>query len=195
MTALNDELANVTAALSRSTVKVQNGRFGGGAGVIWQADGVIITNAHVVRGDRARVQLADGRVFDAVCTSRDRLQDLAVLKIDATDLPAAPIGNSDALRVGQLVLAVGNPLGVTGALTTGIIHAVAPTGKPQKWIQADIRLTSGNSGGALADVQGNIIGINTAIAGGLGLAIPSNTVEHFLQRGTTRPYLSGAAAA
>jgi len=189
MTTLNDELANVAAGLSRSTVQVQNRRFGGGSGVIWQADGVIVTNDHVVRGDRATVQLADGRVFNAICTKRDRLQDLAVLKIDAANLPAVSIGDSEALRVGQMVLAVGNPLGVVGALTTGIIHAIAPKGNSRTWIQADIRLSSGNSGGALADACGQVIGINTAIAGGLGLAIPSHTVERFLQCRTVKPYL------
>ncbi|MBE9018497.1 peptidase S1 [Chroococcidiopsis sp. CCALA 051] len=199
MTTLNDELASVAAALSRSTVQIQDRRFGGGSGVIWQADGVIITNAHVIRSDRPTVKLADNRVLDAVCTNRDRLQDLAVLKVDATDLPAAPIGDSDTLRVGQMVFAVGNPLGITNALTTGIIHTVSSknqTGKNQTakhqtgtWIQADIRLRSGNSGGALADTQGKVIGINTAIAGGLGLAIPSNIVERFLRRGTVKPYL------
>lgn len=189
MTTLNDELASVATALSRSTVQIQDRRFGGGSGVIWQADGVIITNSHVVRSDRPTVKLADNRVFDAVCTKRDRLQDLAILKVDATDLPAATIGDFEALRVGQMVFAVGNPLGVTGALTTGIIHAVTPKNQSRTWIQADIRLSAGNSGGALADTQGKVIGINTAIAGGLGLAIPSNIVERFLQHGTVKPFL------
>ena len=112
MTTLNDELAIVTAALSRSTVQVQNWIRGGG--VIWQADGAIITNARVIRGDRAIVKLPSGRVFDAVRTNRDRLQNLAVLKIDATNLPATPVGNSDALRVGQMVLA-GNLPNSSGA--------------------------------------------------------------------------------
>lgn len=185
----NDELAAVAAALSRSTVQVQSRRLGGGSGVIWHSDGLIITNAHVVRGSRATVKLADGRVFDAVCTNRDRQRDLAALKINATDLPAATIGDSDALRVGELVLAVGNPLGVVGALTTGIIHA-APKNTPRQWVQADIRLAPGNSGGPLANAQGIVIGINTVvIAGGLALAIPSNTVERFLRLGEERPYL------
>ena len=133
--------------------------------------------------------MSEGRVFNAVCTKRDRLQDLAVLKIDAANLPVAPIGDSEALRVGQMVLAVGNPLGVVGALTTGIIHAIAAKGNSRTWIQADIRLSAGNSGGALADASGQVIGINTAIAGGLGLAIPSQTVERFLQHSPIKPYL------
>jgi serine protease Do len=185
----NDELAAVAAALSRSAVQVQSRRLGAGSGVIWYSDGLIITNAHVVRGSRATVKLADGRVFDAACTNRDRQRDLAALKIDATDLPAATIGDSDALRVGELVLAVGNPLGVVGALTTGIIHAT-PKNTPRRWVQADIRLAPGNSGGPLANAQGIVIGINTVvIAGGLALAIPSNTVERFLRLGEQRPYL------
>ncbi len=184
----NEELADVAAVLSRSTVQVRSRRFSGGSGVIWHSN-LIITNAHVVRGARTTVELSDGRVFDAVCTSRDPQRDLAALTVDATDLPAATIGDSDALRVGELVLAVGNPLGLIGALSTGIIHAVAPKDTSRRWVQADIRLAPGNSGGPLADVQGRVIGINTVIAGGLALAVPSNAVERFLRLGKERPYL------
>lgn len=184
----NDELAAVAANLSRSTVQVQSRRSGGGSGVIWDSNGLIITNAHVVRSSGATVELSDGRVFDAVCIKRDRKLDLAILRVDAT-LPAATIGNCDTLRVGELVLAVGNPLGVVGALTTGIIHAIAPKDTRGRWVQADIRLAPGNSGGSLADAQGRVIGINTVIAGGLALAVPSNTVERFLRGGEERPLL------
>jgi len=184
----NEELADVAAVLSRSTVQVRSRRFSGGSGVIWHSN-LIITNAHVVRGAQTTVELSDGRVFDAVCTSRDPQRDLAALTVDATDLPAATIGDSDALRVGELVLAVGNPLGLIGALSTGIIHAVASKDTSRRWVQADIRLAPGNSGGPLADVQGRVIGINTVIAGGLALAVPSNAVERFLRLGKERPYL------
>lgn len=183
----NDELADVAANLSRSTVQVHQ-RFGGGSGVIWHSNGSIITNAHVVRNMGVTVELSDGRVFDAVCIKRDRSLDLALLKVDAT-LPAATIGNSDTLRVGELVLAVGNPLGVVGALTTGIIHAIAPKDTLARWVQADIRLAPGNSGGSLADAQGRVIGINTVIAGNLALAVPSNTVERFLGQVEKRPLI------
>jgi serine protease Do len=184
----NEELAAVAAVVSRSTVQVRSRRFSGGSGVIWHSN-LIITNDHVVRGARATVELSDGRVFDAVCTSRDPQRDLAALTIDATDLPVATIGDSDALRVGELVVAVGNPLGMIGALSTGIIHAVAPKDISRRWVQADIRLAPGNSGGPLADVQGRVIGINTVIAGGLALAVPSNAVERFLRLGKERLYL------
>ena len=186
MATLNEELVAVAEALNRSTVQVQSRRFGGGSGVIWHYDGLIITNAHVIRGMGAKVKLSDGRELEAVCIKRDRIRDLAALKVDATDLPAATIGDSDALKVGELVLAVGNPLGFVGAVTTGIIHATALF--PRRWVEADIRLAPGNSGGALADAQGRIIGINTVIAGGLALAVPSNTVERFLLQ-SERPLL------
>lgn len=187
MSTPNDELAVVAANLSRSNVQVHQ-RFGGGSGVIWDSNGLIITNAHVVRSMGATVELSDGRVFDAVCIKRDRSLDLALLKVDATHLPAATIRN-DTLRVGELVLAVGNPLGAVGALTTGIIHAIAPKDTLARWVQADIRLAPGNSGGSLADAQGRVIGINTVITGNLALAVPSNTVERFLRQSEERPYL------
>lgn len=188
-TRVTKELAAVAAALSRSTVQVQSRRSGVGSGVIWHPNGLIITNAHVVRGSHATIELSDGRVFDAACTSRDLQRDLAALKVSATDLSAATVGDSDALRVGDLVLAVGNPLGMVAALTTGIIHAIDREDTSIRWVQADVRLAPGNSGGPLADAQGRVIGINTVIAGGVALAVPSNAVERFLRLGKERPQL------
>lgn len=187
-TRATEDLAAVAAALNHSTVQVKSRGFGVGSGVIWNPS-LIITNSHVVRGSRATVELADGRVFDAVCSSRDQNRDLAALKVTATDLPAATIGDSDNLRVGELVLAVGNPLGFVGAVTTGIIYAIATKDTLSRWVQADIRLAPGNSGGPLADAQGRVIGINSVIAGGLALAVPSNAVERFLRLGQEQPYL------
>src|SRR6185312_14833097 len=97
---LTDAFVEMAEQLRRSTVQVRGRGPGGGSGVIWRADGLIITNAHVARGPRATVELSDGRTFDAVVTTRDERRDLAALKVDATDLPAALIGDSDALRVG-----------------------------------------------------------------------------------------------
>jgi serine protease Do len=185
------ELATVAARLRRSTVQVRGRGPGGGSGVIWRPDGLIITNAHVARGPRATVELWDGRVLAATVTARDPQRDLAALAVDASDLPAAPVADSGALRVGELVLAVGNPFGVVGALTIGIVHAIglAGEGGRQRWVQADVRLAPGNSGGPLADARGRVIGINSMIAGGLALAVPSNAVERFLRGGDERPYL------
>ena len=194
------DFGEVSERLRRSTVQVsgERSRPGNGSGVIWTADGVIITNAHVARGDRARVELWDGREFDAELTSRDARRDLAALRIPERDLPAAIAGDSSALRPGELVLAVGNPLGFIGALTTGVVHALGPMRGIGRlpWVQAAVRLAPGNSGGPLANARGQVIGVNTMIAGGRGsisgglaLAIPSNAVADFLRRGVNRPAL------
>jgi serine protease Do len=179
----------VAEQLRRSTVQVQThgSRQGGGSGVIWSRDGVIITNAHVARESHARIGLWDGSTYEAALVNRDTRRDLASLKIEASGLPAATPGDSSALRVGELVIAVGNPFGFIGALTTGVVHSLP---NRQRWVAADVRLAPGNSGGPLADAQGRVIGINTMIAGGLALAVPSNAVGAFLAlRGAPRPAL------
>jgi serine protease Do len=189
-TALAADLASVASSLQRSTVQVRGRGPGGGSGVIWQPDGQIVTNAHVARGSDATVELADGRTFDARLVARDERLDLAELAVEATDLPATPVGDSDLLRVGQLVVAAGNPLGVVGAVATGIVHAIAPFQHGVRdWVRADIRLLPGNSGGPLADAHGRVIGINSMVAGGLGLAVPSNVVSRFLRHRGRRPQI------
>ncbi len=197
-TNIASELATLAQKLQNITVKVRSGSLGTGSGVIWQSShtpsisptsrgetgsSIIITNAHVATSNNNLVELADGRVFDAVRTHFDPQRDLAALKINATNLPTATIGNSDALRVGELVLAVGNPFTDTGAVTTGIIHT-----NNQRMLMADIRLFPGNSGGLLADCLGRVVGINTMIAYGLAVAIPTSSVANFLH-GQSRPQL------
>ncbi|HEY9621125.1 MAG TPA: trypsin-like peptidase domain-containing protein [Crinalium sp.] len=190
-TAIATELMALTESLRRSTVQVQGRgrRAGSGSGVIWRSDGLIVTNAHVARGADAVVELWDGRSLPATVVVRDGQRDLAALQVQASDLPAVAIANSEAVRVGELVLAVGNPLGLVGALTTGIVHTVGTGTTRQPWISADVRLAPGNSGGPLADAQGRVIGINTMIVNGLGLAIPSNAVERFLRQRGNPPRL------
>jgi serine protease Do len=196
---LGAAFASLAERLRRSTVHVRSGRRGAGAGVVWRSDGVVVTNSHVVSGESATVELADGRAFEARVTARDADRDLARLTVEAFDLLPAPVRSSESLRVGELVVAVGDPLGVPGALTAGIVHSV---GKPAKvrrgrfgtsrrtlWVQADIRLLPGNSGGPLADARGRVVGVNTMIAGGLALAVPSLDVERFVRDGSPRPYL------
>ena len=179
-THLTEEFAALAAALIRSTVQVRElSSPNCGSGVIWRPDGLIITNSHVVSGSRATVELSDRRVFDAAVTARNPERDLAALQIKAADLPPATVGDSDALRVGEMVLAIGNPFGLFG-VTTGIIHAISSKGRSSHWVQADVRLFPGNSGGPLADAKGRVIGINSMIAGGLAFAVPSNAVECFL---------------
>ena len=172
----------IAEQLRRSTVLVFAGERGNGSGVIWSADGSIVTNAHVARASQMRVQLWDGREFDAALVSRDTRHDLAELRINATSLPAATAADSSQVRPGELAIAIGNPLGFVGALTTGVIQAVGPLRRfgPETWVQADVRLAPGNSGGPLADARGRVIGINTMVAGRLALAVPSNAVTDFL---------------
>jgi serine protease Do len=119
--------------------------------------------------------------------ARDPRRDLATLKVEASGLPAAAFGDSSALRVGELVMAIGNPMGFIGALTTGVIHALGNLSGfgAQSWVLADVRLAPGNSGGPLADAHGRVIGINTMIVHGLGAAVPSNAVAAFLRRGAS----------
>ncbi|MDX2179837.1 MAG: trypsin-like peptidase domain-containing protein [Bryobacteraceae bacterium] len=178
----------VAETLRRSTVQVEAGRQGQGSGVLWNSEGLIVTNAHVARAEPLHVVLWDGRRYPAAIAARDDGRDLAALTVSATRLPGASIGDSSRLRPGELVVAVGNPLGFIGALTTGVVHAVGPVAglSRRPWVQADVRLAPGNSGGPLADASGRVIGINSMVAGRLGLAVPSNAVREFLiRRGST----------
>lgn len=184
----------VAEKLRRSTVQVvsgSRGAQGSGSGVIWASDGTVITNAHVALSDEARVQLWDGRLIEARVTARDSRADLALLQVHAANLTPVQWRDTTSLRPGDLVVAVGNPLGFVGALTTGVVHragAIRGLGQ-RRWVQAAIRLAPGNSGGPLADAEGRVVGINTmVITGGIALAIPSDHVVEFLKRGS-RPAL------
>jgi len=181
----------ISERLRRSTVRVISGRGPGfGSGVIWNAGGTIVTNAHVVMHGDQHVELWDGRRFPARVTSRDSRRDLATLKISAANLEPATAGISGTIRPGELVIAVGNPMGFAGAVSTGVVHSVgrmAGMGR-QSWILANVRLAPGNSGGPLADAEGRVIGINTAIVNGLGVAAPSDAARDLLQFGP-RPSL------
>lgn len=179
------ELEDIAKRLRAATVKVQRRRSGGGSGVIWRSSGLIVTNAHVAPGPQATVKLADGSTLTGTVTARDYEHDLAALWVEAHDLPAVMPGDSDALLVGQLVLAIGNPRHATGALRIGIVHAFgrATASARRRWVEADIDLPPGYSGGPLSDAAGQIIGINSMAArDGRGFAVPSKTVAAFLHR-------------
>jgi S1-C subfamily serine protease len=158
---------------------------GSGSAVAITPDGFLVTSAHVVEGaDRGRASMADGRELRFEVVGRDPLSDLAVIRSSGADLEPVSLGNADRLRVGQLVVAVGNPMGLAGSVTAGVVSALGrsfPTsdGRASRLvenvIQTDAALNPGNSGGALVDGRGRMVGVSTAVAGvGLGLAVPIN---------------------
>ena len=171
-------------APSVANLRVTRGRrAGGGSAVVITPDGFLLTSAHVIEGSTrpGRASFVDGRELRFDVVGSDPHSDLAVLRADADDLVAAELGDAERLRVGQLVVAIGNPNGFAGSVTAGVVSALGrslPTGSGRivdNVIQTDAALNPGNSGGALADGRGRVIGVNTAVAGvGLGLAVPVN---------------------
>jgi len=164
-----------------------------GSGVIVKADGYILTNHHVVDGaDKINVELTDGRSFKARVVGTDAPSDLAVLKIDGRDFPTLPLGNSDQVRVGDIVLAVGNPMGVGQTVTMGIVSAKGRAtglgdGSFEDFLQTDAPINQGNSGGALVNMAGELVGINSQILSpsggniGIGFAIPTNMAQNVFE--------------
>ena len=206
--------AHVSPAVVRITVtgNTNNGDLGVipstgvGSGVIYDSNGWILTNKHVVEGgDKFDVELKDGRVLAGTVYGIDTLTDLAIVKVEGTDLPTAAIGESDALKVGQLVVAIGSPLGTySNSVTSGIVSATGRSittegsTKPlNNLIQTDAAINPGNSGGPLLDADGNVIGINTAIASGsngIGFAIPIDIARPIMAQAVagqelSRPYI------
>lgn len=188
---LSEELAALSAHIQRSVLVVRGSQNGTGSGVLWDADGLVVTNHHVVPHETAHVEAGSGQRLPARVVARSRRLDLAALQVEG-DLAAegqrpAAVGDSTQLRVGQLVVAVGNPLGERNAVTLGVVTATRwhgwRDGMPEA-IPLAITLRPGNSGGALADVHGRVIGIpNMVVRPGVALAVPSRVVGRFLLRG------------
>ena len=191
--AVSTAAARVIPSVASLRVERRTGGWGGGtgSGVAFTPDGFVVTNAHVVAGaDRGTATFVDGEELGFEVIGRDPLSDLAVVRAATASLIAAPFGDAARLRVGQLVVAVGNPLGFSGTVTAGVVSALgrslaARDGEASRLvenvIQTDAALNPGNSGGALADVQGRVVGINTAVAGvGLGLAVPIDAATRLI---------------
>jgi serine protease Do len=188
----SQDASAIAERLQRSVVLVRS-RAGAGAGTVWRADGLVVTNSHVVRRDHADIEGHDGRTHSARLVARDDEHDLALLQVEGATLEPVAVRDSTTLRVGEIVIAVGNPWGRRGEVTLGtILSTERPRGVPvgqRDAIYADVRLAPGNSGGPLADAEGRVVGINSMIALGMAVAIPSAAVldliagNHEAQRG------------
>jgi serine protease Do len=174
----------IVELLRRSTVQIQSGSgrgsSGTGSGLVLN-DGRVITNAHVVTGGNLVIETWEGRTSKGQLAKADPRRDLALLMARGLDAPAATFA-STAAKASQPVIAVGNPLGFLGAVSTGFVQKVGAISgwAGRQWIQSDLRLAPGNSGGPLADIRGEIVGINTMVAGGIAFSIPVATVQRFL---------------
>ena len=182
----NDEMAVLAERVKRSTVEVRSGQHGGAAGTVWHSSGLVVTNAHVIGRGEPRVVLPDGKVCGARLLARDRSRDLAALAVDAEDLSPIALGDSKSLEPGQLVMAMGHPLGVKSAVTAGIVmHADGDhvhVNYPEQLVAVNLPLRPGNSGGPLVDWEGRLVGINTMMTGpDTGLAIPVDVAKAFLK--------------
>ncbi len=185
---LNDEQASLIERVQKSLVQINNGRRGIGAGVIWQSDGIIVTNAHVIRRRDLEVTFSDGRSLPARLLAYDRDNDIAALSVDATSLPAIELGDSTQLQPGQLVLALGHPWGITSAATAGVLLGAGARlpempRSEREWVAVSLRLRPGNSGGPLVDASGRLLGINTIMTGPeMGMAVPVHVVKKFMRQ-------------
>lgn len=197
---MDTNLDVIAAAVRGSVVQVLPGSSGG-AGVVLSRgrELVVVTNAHVARGatgDRLRILSHRRTAYQATIERSDDRRDLALLALPSAasrDLSPAILGDTATVRPGQLVLAIGHPFGLANAVTAGIVHSmgqlrgaweVTPRSHKLSWIQADIMLAPGNSGGPLLDIEGRVIGINTMVFGGLALAVPVPDIRALLQAGS-----------
>jgi serine protease Do len=180
LTELERDLGDLAARLRSSSVAVRSARgMGAGSGVVWPVPGTIVTNAHVAMTSIVEVEFADGRVVRGQVDRRDEHRDLARVRVEADGLTPAAYRDPGELRLGDFVAAFGNPLGIRDVLSTGIVFATHRTGR-DRFVRADVKILPGNSGGALADAQGRVVGINSMVAGGLALAVPTSDVLRFL---------------
>jgi serine protease Do len=182
---VNRDLASIAERLRRSTVQIR-ARGGHGSGLIASANGTVVTNAHVAGGRKIRVILADGSDVRSEVIARASNRDLAAIRVEASGLPAVTFRDARTLRPGDMVVAVGNPLDLVGAVTAGIVHSADRRGRS---VVADVRLLPGNSGGPLADAEGRIVGVNAMVVDGLAVAIAAEVVKRFLAAPNAQPYI------
>jgi serine protease Do len=184
---LGEESSAVLRMVQESLVVIKGRRHGAGAGIVWQSDGIILSNSHVVNGRDTQVLLPDGRQLPARVVALDTELDLALLSVKAGPLPAARVALPGSLKIGMLVFAIGHPWGQRGYVTAGILSGFGElqsrNGRNLPVLRTDAALAPGNSGGPLVDASGAVLGINTLIVGGdQGVAIPIELIQSFLSQ-------------
>jgi len=181
--ATSSNLNGMSELLRQAVVEVRSGESASGTGIIWGGAGLVVTNAHCVRR-RAALLVGDGgkwRGAQALAYHPDH--DLALLAAPSVSGPLLEIRDPETLRAGELVFAYGHPLGVRDSLAMGVVHAVTrDRTKYPRWVVADVRLAPGNSGGPLVDAEGRLVGINSMVVNGLGVAVPASLVQRFVER-------------
>jgi serine protease Do len=181
--AATSNLNGLAEALQQAVVEVRSGETASGTGIIWGGAGLVVTNAHCIRRGASVQVIAGGKWREAHALAYHPHHDLALLAAPSVTGPLLELRDPDSLRTGELVFAHGHPLGIKDALAMGVLHAVTrDKSGSARWIVADVRLAPGNSGGPLVDAEGRLVGINSMVVNGLGVAVPASLVQRFVER-------------
>ncbi|MDB4871438.1 MAG: hhoB 1 [Gemmatimonadales bacterium] len=181
--AASSNLNGLAANLQQAVVEVRSGETASGTGIIWGGAGLVVTNAHCIRRGAAVQVITGGKWREAHALAYHPHHDLALLAAPSVTGPLLELRDPESLRTGELVFAHGHPLGVKDSLAMGVLHAVTrDKSGSARWIVADVRLAPGNSGGPLVDAEGRLVGINSMVVNGLGVAVPASLVQRFVER-------------
>ena len=186
--AMSSNLHGLSEMLRRTVVEVRSGESGSGTGIIWGGAGLVVTNAHCAPRNMLLEVRGEGKWRGAEPLAYHPQHDLALLAAPSVSGPLLETRDAESLRAGELVFAYGHPLGIHDSLAMGVVHGITRddrTGSP-RWIIADVRLAPGNSGGPLVDAEGRLVGINSMVVNGLGVAVPAALVHRFVERALTR---------
>jgi serine protease Do len=181
--AVTSNLNGLAQDLQQAVVEVRTGETASGTGIIWGGAGLVVTNAHCIRRGASLQVIAGGKWREAHALAYHPHHDLALLAAPSVTGPLLELRDPESLRTGELVFAHGHPLGVKDAMAMGVLHAVTrDKSGSARWIVADVRLAPGNSGGPLVDAEGRLVGINSMVVNGLGVAVPASLVQRFVER-------------
>lgn len=178
----SSNISGLSELLRQAVVEVRSGESASGTGIIWGGAGLIVTNAHCIRRGASLQVDAGGKWREAQALAYHPQHDLALLAAPSVSGPLLELRDAESLRAGELVFAHGHPLGIRDSLAMGVLHTVTrDRAKSPRWIVADVRLAPGNSGGPLVDAEGRLVGINSMVVNGLGVAVPASLVQRFVE--------------